>query len=100
MYKRQGYATQTLPINGSTSFIVVLAEDTETLDEVVVLGYGVQKKVNLTGSVASVKGDALEPVSYTHLIYFGGYMQNDRVVTGICMMSVFEPCLLYTSRCV
>ena len=37
-----------------------MAEDTETLDEVVVVGYGVQKKVNLTGSVASVKGDALE----------------------------------------
>jgi len=55
-----GYATQTLPINGRTSFSVVLAEDTETLDEVVVIGYGVQKKVNLTGSVASVKGDALE----------------------------------------
>ena len=46
-----GYATQTLPINGRTSFSVVLAEDTETLDEVVVIGYGVQKKVNLTGSV-------------------------------------------------
>ena len=46
--------------NGRTSFSVVLAEDTETLDEVVVIGYGVQKKVNLTGSVSSVKGDALE----------------------------------------
>ena len=46
-----GYATQTLPINGRTSFSIVLAEDTETLDEVVVIGYGVQKKVNLTGSV-------------------------------------------------
>lgn len=55
-----GYATQTLPINGKTSFSIVLAEDTETLDEVVVVGYGVQKKVNLTGSVSSVKGDALE----------------------------------------
>ena len=55
-----GYKTQVLPINGKTRFTVVLAEDTETLDEVVVVGYGVQKKVNLTGSVASVKGDALE----------------------------------------
>lgn len=55
-----GYSTQKLPINGKTSFSIVLAEDTETLDEVVVVGYGVQKKVNLTGSVSSVKGDALE----------------------------------------
>ena len=55
-----GYKSQALPVNGKTTFTVVLAEDTETLDEVVVVGYGVQKKVNLTGAVASVKGDALE----------------------------------------
>lgn len=55
-----GYATQKLPINGKTNFTIVLAEDTETLDEVVVVGYGVQKKVNLTGSVSAVKGEALE----------------------------------------
>ncbi len=54
-----GYATQTT-IDGKSSFSIVLAEDTETLDEVVVVGYGVQKNLNLTGSVASVKGDALE----------------------------------------
>ena len=41
---------------------IVLKEDTETLDEVVVVGYGVQKKANLTGAVSSVK-----TVSYTHL---------------------------------
>lgn len=55
-----GYATQKLPVNGKTNFNIALAEDTETLDEVVVVGYGVQKKVNLTGSVSAVKGDALE----------------------------------------
>lgn len=55
-----GYATQKLPINGKTNFTIALAEDTETLDEVVVVGYGVQKKVNLTGSVSAVKGEALE----------------------------------------
>ncbi len=55
-----GYTTQKLPINGKSNFSIVLAEDTETLDEVVVVGYGVQKKVNLTGSVSAVKGDALE----------------------------------------
>lgn len=55
-----GYATQKLPINGKSNFSIALAEDTETLDEVVVVGYGVQKKVNLTGSVSAVKGDALE----------------------------------------
>ena len=60
-----GYATQTLPVKGKTNFNITLTEDSEALDEVVVVGYGVQKKVNLTGSVFSVKGNALErrPVS-------------------------------------
>lgn len=55
-----GYATQVIPIDGKRNFEILLAEDTETLDEVVVVGYGVQKKVNLTGSVSAVKGDVLE----------------------------------------
>ena len=56
-----GYKTQKLPVNGKTTFKVVLAEDTEVLDEVVVVGYGVQRKSDLTGSVASVKtSDALK----------------------------------------
>lgn len=55
-----GYKTEAIALNGRTSLTVTLQEDTEVLDEVVVVGYGVQKKVNLTGSVSSVKGDALE----------------------------------------
>lgn len=55
-----GYANQLISIQGKTHFNIILMEDTETLDEIVVVGYGVQKKVNLTGSVSSVKGDALE----------------------------------------
>ena len=60
-----GYTTQILPIKGKTNFYITLVEESETLGEVVVVGYGLQKKVNLTGSVFSVKGDALErrPVS-------------------------------------
>lgn len=52
-----GYKTQELEIAGKTSFKVTLKEDTEVLDEVVVVGYGVQKKATLSGSVAQVKGD-------------------------------------------
>lgn len=36
-------------------------------------------------------GDSFSIAPADFRIYFGGYMQNDRVVTGICMMSVFEP---------
>ena len=54
-----GYKTQEVAWKGK-SLSITLQDDTQALDEVVVVGYGVQKKVNLTGAVASVKGDALE----------------------------------------
>lgn len=49
-----GYKTQELPVAGKSVLKVVLAEDTETLDEVVVVGYGTQKKSDVTGSMVSV----------------------------------------------
>lgn len=61
-----GYQTQEIPVQkGKTSYQVTLSEDTQTLDEVVVVGFGTQKKVNLTGAVATVDTKALEsrPVS-------------------------------------
>ena len=54
-----GFATQTITFNGQ-AINVVLKEDNEMLDELVVVGYGVQKKANLTGSVASINAEALE----------------------------------------
>ena len=52
-----GFKTQEIPVGSKSSFNITLEEDSETLDEVVVVGYGTQKKVNLTGSVSSVKFD-------------------------------------------
>lgn len=49
-----GYIDQAIPVNGKTSFTVLLKEDSQALDEVVVVGYGTQKKVNMTGAVTSV----------------------------------------------
>ncbi len=49
-----GYLEQEINTQGKTSFNIVLKEDTKTLDELVVVGYGVQKKVNMTGSVSSI----------------------------------------------
>lgn len=59
-----GYITQEVKWNGAP-LNVVLKDDTKTLDEVVVVGYGTQKKVNLTGSVAMADGDVLQdrPIS-------------------------------------
>lgn len=52
-----GYKTQEVLIQNQKVFNIVLKEDTEVLDEVVVVGYGVQKKATLSGSVAQVKGE-------------------------------------------
>ena len=50
-----GYKGQTFAIGNQSVFNIVLEEDTEMLEETVVIGYGVQKKSDLTGAVASVK---------------------------------------------
>ncbi|WP_298552927.1 TonB-dependent receptor [uncultured Parabacteroides sp.] len=55
-----GYTTQEIPFTGQSSLRVKLAEDTQKLDEVVVVGFGTQKKVNLTGAVGTVNSEALE----------------------------------------
>lgn len=56
-----GYQTQKVAVNGKTKIDVQLAEDSQLLQEVVVVGYGVQRKSDLTGAVASVKtADALK----------------------------------------
>lgn len=54
-----GYKSQEIVINRQTNLEITLVEDLETLDEVVVVGYGTQKKSDLTGAVTSMKSDAL-----------------------------------------
>lgn len=54
-----GYATQSVKIDGRTEIKIVLKEDSETLDELVVVGYGTMKKKDLTGAVSTVKGSDL-----------------------------------------
>lgn len=55
-----GYVSQELRLGGKDHLSIVLKEDLQALDEIVVVGYGVQKKVNLTGSVSSIKSEELE----------------------------------------
>lgn len=55
-----GYKTQEIALNGKTSVNVTLSEDSEALDEVVVIGYGTQKKADLSGAVATVPKKVLE----------------------------------------
>ena len=54
-----GYRTQELSVGNQTTINVTMQEDTQNIDEVVVVGYGVQKKETVTGSVSTLKGDDL-----------------------------------------
>ncbi|MCD7940405.1 MAG: TonB-dependent receptor [Bacteroides intestinalis] len=55
-----GYKTQEVPVAGKTQINVTMKEDTEMLDEVVVVGYGQMKRSDLTGSVVSVNDQAIK----------------------------------------
>ena len=55
-----GYVTEEVQVTPGKILNITLREDNEMLDEVVVVGYAVQKKVNLTGSVSTVQGEDLE----------------------------------------
>jgi TonB-linked SusC/RagA family outer membrane protein len=57
-----GYTTQTITVGTQSVIDVQLASDTETLEEVVVVGYGIQRKSDLTGAVSSLKGQELTKV--------------------------------------
>jgi hypothetical protein len=52
-----GFLTQEITVNAQTTINVILEEDVKSLDEVVVVGYGTQKKKDLTGSISRVTGD-------------------------------------------
>lgn len=62
-----GYLTQEMVINNQKSIRILLREDTKTLDEVVVIGYGVQKKADLTGSVANINTEKLNTQSNANI---------------------------------
>ena len=63
-----GYKTQEIALNGKTNYSIKLEEDSETLDEVVVVGYGVQKKSDVTGSVTSVPKERLDKLPVTNVL--------------------------------
>ncbi len=62
-----GYVDQNIAIGNKSMVSIILQEDSQTLEEVVVIGYGTQKKVNLTGSVASINSEVIENVPASNL---------------------------------
>src|SRR5690606_32357226 len=59
VFRHLGYLDQEMPVNSQQVLQVMMQAEAEHLEEVVVVGFGTQKKVNLTGSVATVKGEDL-----------------------------------------
>ncbi|MDR2773840.1 MAG: TonB-dependent receptor [Tannerella sp.] len=62
-----GYITQEITVTGQTAISVVLQEDFQNLDEVVVIGYGVQRKVSLTGAVATINANEIQGIPASNL---------------------------------
>lgn len=58
-----GFRPQEIAVGNQTALNIAMREDNKALDEVVVIGYGVQKKADLTGSVANIKADKLNTQS-------------------------------------
>jgi TonB-linked SusC/RagA family outer membrane protein len=67
VYTFIGFENQEISVAGRTEIEVTLVEETTGLNEVVVIGYGTQKKVNLTGSVISVKSEELNNIPAANL---------------------------------
>lgn len=61
-----GYESQEVALNGKKTLNIVLKEDTKTLDEVVVIGYGTMKKSDMTGAISSVDVNELTKVATTN----------------------------------
>lgn len=62
-----GYVTQTVKVGNKKNISIVMEEDSKTLEEVVVVGYGSQKKVSVTGAVAAIQTKELKQSSAANL---------------------------------
>lgn len=89
-----GYAAKEVPVNGQTSLQITLAEDSAQLDEVIVVGYGTQKKSDLTGSVVRVSLEDKENLGNTNILQAlsgaaaGVNIQNASVAGGEADFSI------------
>ena len=81
-----GYVTQKVNVAGKSNLVITMKEDAQSLSDVVVIGYGVQKKSDLTGAVASVKGDDIKNLSTSDA---GAAMQGK--VSGVQIINSGSP---------
>ena len=67
-----GFQTLEVAVGNQTSFSIQLQESAASLDEVVVVGYGTQRKATVTGAVVAVKGRTIDVLSRDQCIQFTG----------------------------
>lgn len=67
LFSYVGYMPQTVKIGNNKIINVTMQEDSKTLEEIVIVGYGTQKKVNLTGAISSIDSKVLESRPLTNL---------------------------------
>ncbi|GAA4496563.1 TonB-dependent receptor [Hymenobacter ginsengisoli] len=78
-----GYVKQEIPVGGRTNLTVNLVQNTQDLNEVVVVGYGTQKRSDVTGSVVSVPQDRLEKIPVSNVAQaLAGSVAGVNIVTG------------------
>lgn len=76
-----GFQTTAVPVNGQSNLRIVLAEDVEALEATVVIGYGSARKSDVTGSIASVRGESLREIPAADVSY-----ALDGRIAGVEMM--------------
>jgi len=104
-----GYATKEEPVNGQSNLSIILEESAAGLDEVVVVGFGTQKKLNLTGAVSSIDSEdlqnrpitsasqALQGMQGVYINQVGGQPGNDAAtirVRGVGTLNDNNPLIL------
>ncbi|MFR8355387.1 MAG: carboxypeptidase-like regulatory domain-containing protein [Parabacteroides sp.] len=62
-----GYATKEVPVGNQSVYKIIMTEDTQNLDEVVVVGYGTMKKSTVTGAISTMKADVIESIPVSNL---------------------------------
>ncbi|MEO2061902.1 MAG: TonB-dependent receptor [Christiangramia sp.] len=67
VFSSVGFETQEIPLEGQDYLEITLASDVQSLEEVMVVGYGTQKKANLTGAVSQVEAEAIEDRPVTNV---------------------------------
>ncbi|MFN6064398.1 MAG: carboxypeptidase-like regulatory domain-containing protein, partial [Bacteroidota bacterium] len=78
-----GYGSKEIGVNGMSEINVVLSESAELLDEIVVIGYGSQRKSDLTGVVSSIKSEDLQKVASANITQaLQGKIAGVQVVSG------------------